>query len=140
MTKACKGQLLYTHDGHMAALLQWPDVEPYEHGWSRGLHMELAATARKTMMYSGPYYLDEQPGNMQRIFHHPIVSVPPNWIDTLQPRLAEIIEESGRTFLTLGPVEPVDDNGTPRLLQLRWVKMEPNNATEPPAGVFSMAL
>lgn len=140
MGNKCKGLLFYSHDGYMAALIQWPDVEPYKVKWTQGTTSELANAAQKSMMYSGRYYLDEQPGNLQKVLHHPLVSIPPNWIETIQLRVAEMTEGGGKTFLTLGPEQPVDDIGTKRFHRLEWQKLERNDATRPPAGARELQL
>src|ERR1700744_1777907 len=70
MGKEAKGQIMYTNDGYMAALLQDGDVKPFEQGWKHGNTEELADAAKKTMAYAGPFYLDEETCEPQKIVHH----------------------------------------------------------------------
>ena len=106
MGKDSKGQIVYSNDGYMAALLQWGDIKPFEQGWNKGTTEEWAIAAKKTMAYAGPYYLDEKPGKPQTIVHHAQLSMHPNLIETLQVRCAEFITEGGRDYLMLGPACP----------------------------------
>ncbi|KAK4946794.1 hypothetical protein LTR10_014296 [Elasticomyces elasticus] len=135
MGEQCKGQIVYTHDGYMTAVLQWGDVEPYERGPTRGTTRELANAGKKTMSYCGPFYLDEQPGNKQKIIHHAKIALPPNWISTLQLRLAEMTEEDGQVFLTLGPEALLEHKGVKRDVRLKWRKLPPNDTSKVPREV-----
>ncbi|KAK5200131.1 hypothetical protein LTR99_004927 [Exophiala xenobiotica] len=129
MGKECKGQIMYTEDGYMAAILQWNAVEPYEPDWTQGTTRELANAAKKTLAYCGPFYLDERPGNKQTLLHHAKISLPPNWINTIQLREAELTAaENGQLFLTLGPRECLVHKGVQRIVRLKWRKL-PHNQT-----------
>jgi len=46
------------------------------------------------------------------VFHHTQASLPPNWIGTTILRLAELSDESGQPYLTLGPEDLVEHNGS----------------------------
>ncbi|KAI1611081.1 Lipocalin-like domain-containing protein [Exophiala viscosa] len=132
MGENCKGQIVYTNDGYMAALLQWGDVEPYKDGSKRGTTQELADAAKKTMSYCGPFHLDEQPGNKQKIIHHAKIALPPNYINTLQLRVAEMTEDDGQLFLTLGPEGLTEDKGVKRIVRLKWRKLPQNDTSKAP--------
>ncbi|EXJ84245.1 hypothetical protein A1O3_04912 [Capronia epimyces CBS 606.96] len=127
MGQACKGQIMYSHDGYMAAVLQWNYVQPYQTDWLRATAQEFANAGKKTMAYSGPFYLDEQPGNRQTLLHHAKISIPPNWVDTFQLRVAKMTEENGQLILTLGPESPIEVNGIERIFRLRWRKCPRND-------------
>ncbi|EHY53125.1 hypothetical protein ABEF92_003367 [Exophiala dermatitidis] len=132
MGEACKGQIMYSEDGYMAAVLQWGYVESYQTDWFHASMEEFANAGRKTMAYCGPFYLNEQPGDHQRVFHHAEISIPPNWNDTIQLRLAQMTEEGGETILTLGPECPMQQDGVSRVLRLRWHKLPRNESTKAP--------
>ncbi len=132
MGKTGKGRIMYTADGYMAALLQCDDVMPYKADWMHGTMSELADAAEKTMSYCGPFYLEERPGNRQKILHHAKISLPPNWLNTFQLRLAEMTREGGQLFLTLGPQEPMEMEGVKRTLRLRWRKAARNEPSNVP--------
>ncbi len=68
MGKESKGQIIYSNDGYMAALLQWGDLKSFDKGWNNGTTEEWASAAKKTMAYAGPYYLDEvrTPNNLDQ--------------------------------------------------------------------------
>ncbi|EXJ55927.1 hypothetical protein A1O7_08858 [Cladophialophora yegresii CBS 114405] len=145
MGKDAKGQIMYTHDGYMAALLQAGDLRPFEHDWNHGTTEELAAAAKKTMAYGGPFYLDEEgprpePGTPRTIIHHAQISMHPNLIDTLQVRRAELFQEDGHEYIMLGPESPTEWEGTRRLLRLKWRKRDQNNATKPPREARELKL
>ncbi|EXJ78498.1 hypothetical protein A1O1_08899 [Capronia coronata CBS 617.96] len=133
MGSACKGQIMYSEDGYMAAVLQWGYVEPYKTDWIRATTEEFADAGRRTMAYSGPFYLDEQSRDSQEILHHAKISIPPNWVDTVQLRQAEMTEEHGETILTLGPKFPMEHDGMKRILRLRWRKCPRNDTRKAPA-------
>ena len=132
MGKAARGQIMYSQDGYMAAVLQDESVEPYERDWTRGTTRELANVAKQTNAYCGPFSLDEQPGNKQKVIHHAQIAVPPNWAGTSQLRLAEMIDEDGEKFLILGPEWALEVKGIKRILKLKWRKRPVNDITQPP--------
>ncbi|OCT45173.1 hypothetical protein CLCR_06345 [Cladophialophora carrionii] len=140
MGNDAKGQIMYSSDGYMAALLQEGNLKPFEHHWKHGNTEELATAAKKTMAYGGPFYLDEDPGKPQTIVHHAQISMHPNLINTLQVRRAELIQEDGREGLILGPESPSEWEGTQRLLRLKWRKRSQNNATKPPHDARELKL
>lgn len=135
MGRACKGQIMYSEDGYMAAVLQWGDVEPYDAGWTQGTTRELANAGKKTMAYCGPFHLVQQPGKNPILLHHAKISLPPNWIDTIQLRLAEKTERDGRDILTLGPEELLEHKGVKRVVRLEWRKMLDNDTSKLPRQV-----
>ncbi len=116
----------------MAAILQSSDVEPYEPDWTQGTTRELANAAKKTLSYCGPFYLDEKPGNKQTLLHHAKISLPPNWINTIQLREAELEVDNGQYFLTLGPRECLVHKGIQRIVWLRWRKLPRNETSNLP--------
>ncbi|KIW64682.1 hypothetical protein PV04_09600 [Phialophora macrospora] len=132
MGEDAKGQIIYSDDGYMAALLQEGGLKPFEHDWKHGSTEELATAAEKTMAYGGPFYLDEEPGKPQTVVHHAQISMHPNLINTLQVRQADLFQEDGRDHMLLGPESPTEWEGTQRLLVLKWRKRSQNNATQPP--------
>lgn len=132
MGEQCKGQIVYSANGYMAAVLQWGDIEAYEDDRARGTTRELANAGKKTISYSGPFYLDEQPGNKQKILHHAKVSLPPNWINTIQLRLAEMTEQDGQLFLTLGPEALLEHKNVKRVVRLKWRRLPKNDTSKAP--------
>jgi hypothetical protein len=132
MGKGCKGQIMYNNDGYMAAVLQRGDVEPYEAGWTRGTTRELANAGKKTMSYCGPFYVVEQPGKNPILLHNATISLPPNWINTIQLRLAEKTEKDGQVFLTLGPQDLLEHKGVKRVVRLEWRKKRRNDTSKLP--------
>ncbi|KIY04054.1 uncharacterized protein Z520_00746 [Fonsecaea multimorphosa CBS 102226] len=140
MGKECKGQIMYSNDGYMAALLQEADLKPSDHDWKEGTTEELAYAAKKTLAYCGPFYLDETRGKQQKIVHHAQMSVPANWINTLQIRCADLFEEDGQDYIILGPESPTEWQGVKRLLRLKWRKLTQNDATQPPADAKELKI
>jgi hypothetical protein len=140
MGQDAKGQIMYSNDGYMAALLQEGGLKPFEHDWKHGTVEELADAAKKTMAYGGPFYLDEEPGRPQTIVHHAQISMHPNLINTLQVRLADLRQEDGHDYIMLGPESPIEWEGTERVLCLKWRKRPQNNATQPPHGARELKL
>ena len=138
--KEAKGQIMYSNDGYMAALLQWGDLKPFEKGWNNGTTEEWATAAKKAMAYAGPFYLDEEAGKPQTIVHHAQLSMHPNLIDTLQVRCADIIREDGQDYIILGPASPTEWEGCIRILRLKWQRRSLNNATQPPPGAKELKL
>lgn len=132
MGPACKGQITYNEDGYVAAVLQWAHVMPYKTDWLRATTEEFADAGKKTMAYSGPFYLEEQPGDRQKVLHHAKISIPPNWVDTVQLRLAEMSEEDGKVVLTLGPESPIEHSGAKWILRLKWRKCPRNETSKTP--------
>lgn len=133
MKKDARGMIIYTADGHMSAQLQFPDIPPYSGGAFQGSEKEFATSARKTMAYTGPFYLEEVPGNKQLLFHHMSLSQPPNWLGDTQLRLAEMRDEGKEgLFLTLGPETNTVDKGVERVVKLRWRKMGDNSGAKVP--------
>lgn len=132
MTKHCKGIIIYSGDGYMSAQLQVLDIQHYAKGWRQGSQEELAQAAKKTMAYTGPFYLEEVPGTKQTLYHHMDISVPPNWIDGTQIRLAEMVEEDGLQYLYLGPSTPTENNGVSRDIRLKWRRLKDNTGAKPP--------
>ncbi|KIW86309.1 hypothetical protein Z517_01705 [Fonsecaea pedrosoi CBS 271.37] len=140
MGKECKGQIMYSKDGYMAALLQEADLESFDHDWKDGTTQELANAAKKTIAYCGPFYLDEEHSKQQKIVHHAQISVHPNWINTLQIRCADMFEEDGRDYIMLGPESPTEWQGVKRLLRLKWRKLTQNDAAQPPADAKELKI
>ncbi|EXJ63407.1 uncharacterized protein A1O5_11456 [Cladophialophora psammophila CBS 110553] len=138
MGKECKGQIMYSNDGYMAALLQEADLKSFDRDWKEGTTQELANAAKKTIAYCGPFYLDEEDGKPQKIVHHAQISVQPNWINTLQIRCADLFEEDGQDYIILGPECPTEWEGVKRLLRLTWRKLSQNDAAEPPADAKAL--
>ena len=127
--------IIYTASGHMSAQLQFPSssIPTYSGGAHKGTEAEFADAARKTMAYSGPFYLEEVPGNRQRLFHHMDLSLPPNWVGETQLRVAEMRDEGeDGLFLTLGPEANVTDRGVERVVRLRWRKVGDNSSAKVP--------
>ena len=136
MKKNAKGMIIYTADGHMSAQLQFPDLPSYSGGPFHGSEKEFAESARKTMAYTGPFYLEEVPGDNQRLFHHMSLSQPPNWLGDTQLRIAEMSDEGKEGFvLTLGPESNTVDKGVERVVKLRWKKVEDNSGAKVPKDV-----
>ena len=128
--------IIYTADGHMSAQLQFPDIPPYSGGPFQGSEKEFAYSARKTMAYTGPFYLEEVSGNKQRLFHHMSLSQPPNWLGDTQLRLAEMSDEGNEgLFLILGPEKNTVDRGVERVVKLRWKKMDDNSDAKVPKNL-----
>lgn len=120
----------------MSAQLQFPDVPPYAGGPFQGTEKEFAESGRKTMAYAGPFYLEEVPGDKQRLFHHMSLSQPPNWLGDTQLRMAEMRDEGGEgLFLILGPEKNTVDKGVERVVKLRWRKVEDNSGARVPKDV-----
>jgi hypothetical protein len=140
MGQNAKGQILYTNDGYMAALLQVGNLAPWQSDWKNGSTEELANAARGTMAYGGPFYVDEEPGRPLKIVHHVQISMHPTLTNTLQIRCAELVEENGRDYIILGPESPTEWNGVQRLLRLKWQKRPENHATQPPANTRELKL
>jgi hypothetical protein len=56
----------------------------------------------------------------------------PNWLGNTQRRLMQITEEGGDRFLTLGPEAASLVEGEMRVAQLRWRRLQDNQASAPP--------
>jgi hypothetical protein len=134
MKKGALGMIIYSPEGHMSAQLQVPNIPPYSGGAFQGSEKEFAESARKTMAYTGPFYLEEVPGNKQRLYHHMSLAQPPNWLGDTQLRLAEMSDEREEgLFLTLGPEGNTVDGEVERVVRLRWRKMEDNSGAKVPS-------
>ena len=140
MGKDAKGQIMYSNDGYMSALIQCGDLQPFENGWNNGTTEEWAIAAKTTMAYGGPFYLDEASGKPQTIVHHAQISMHPNLVDSSQVRCADIIQEDGHDYIILGPELPTQWEGTMRLLRLKWQRRPQNNAVRPPPGAKELKL
>jgi hypothetical protein len=87
--------------------------------------------ARKTMAYSGPFYLKEVPGLKQRLFHRMDLSLPLNWVGQMQLRAVEMRdEEVDGLVLTLGPEASVIHRGLKRAVRLRRKKAGDNSSAK----------
>ena len=103
------GRAIFSKDGYVSAYIQARDITPYSGGRYGGSRQdELADAARKSINYTGPFFLDEKPGTMkQRIEYDVQMSLPPNWKHTTEVRLLEMWEEDQEWYLSLGLEEPV---------------------------------
>lgn len=128
------GQIMYSSDGYMSVVLQCRHIERFDGRWCEGTNEEYGTVGRKTFAYAGPYYLDENtsPFEHQTIVHNIEFAVHPNLIGFSQVRCAEIEEEDGHEYLTLGPTHLVFMQGAKRICKLRWRKRTENTATHPP--------
>lgn len=136
MKSDARGMIFYTASGHMSAQLQFASIPPYSGGPLQGTEAEFANAARKTMAYCGPFYLEEVPGNKQRLYHHMSLALPPNWLGDTQLRVAEMRDEGAEgLFLTLGPESNIQDRGVERVVRLRWKKVADNSGARVSADV-----
>ncbi len=124
MGKDCTGRLIYTQDSFMSVMIQSENVPSYQQSWLAGTTTEYATAAASTLSYSGTYELGSQQGDDGKVLHRIRESIPPNWRNSTQERLREFSLEDGRVILTLGPEEVVEMDGEPRILRLRWERME----------------
>lgn len=139
-----RGQLIYSPDGYMSALLQEQDIEPYAKDWKSGTTEEMANAAKKTMAYGGPFYIEhieedkDKRFKKERIVHQVRVGLPANLVNTLQVRSIHLrdsdsdIDLCGGVLLEMGPVELVEWEGKTYDLHLYWRKLVQNNATQAP--------
>ena len=132
--KTCNGKVFYTDDGYMSAFLQSSDIKPYKSYPTHSTVDELAAAASQTIAYCGVAYINEQPGTKKTtIVHHCHFSLPPNMNDTVQTRVAELVEENGEEVLILQPATPfLFDDGIRRIHRLKWKRAPRNESTTPP--------
>lgn len=135
MGKEPRGLIMYTADGYMSCQQQEPGATPYSgsRDFADGTDKELAETARRYLAYSGPFYLDETPGETPKLWHGMTVSLIPNWIGNVQPRTARIQEENGTKYLTLSPGKPSLSRGEMRLVEIKWKKLKANTTARPPS-------
>ncbi|KAK6384406.1 hypothetical protein LTS17_001969 [Exophiala oligosperma] len=125
--KNCKGQIMYTDDGYMSVIIQSDDNNACKSDKVDGTKEDTADAASKTLCYNGPFYFNEKKSTL---LHHAKIGLPLDWHDTIQVRAAEMREIEGHVYLTLGPVEPIEQNGVRRLVRLLWKKLpqnEPNS-------------
>jgi len=127
------GNIMYSEDGYMAAMLQRPEVPKYTPGPLKGTPEQYQQAGAKTQSYHGPFYLDEKEDGTVKLFHHMIVSLPTNWIGETQVRWCQMWEEGGRLFMKLGPgYNYTTEDGIERRVEVGWRKREANTRTAPP--------
>lgn len=113
------GIIMYTPDGYMSAQLGIADRKCFGSGDPyAGTPQEYEAAGKTYIAYSGPFYLDEGRGLLE---HEMFVSFFPNWRGQRQVRVAHIDD-----MLHLAPDQPMPFNGTMKLANLSWKRLEPN--------------
>jgi hypothetical protein len=113
------GLIIYTPDGYMSAQLMTRGRPPYAAADPQGgTCEEESAAARGYLAYSGPFSVDEKIGIVR---HHASVSLFPNWIGSVQERIAQLDGD----ILTLSSA-PMTYEGTRRTPRLVWRRAEPN--------------
>jgi 3-hydroxyacyl-CoA dehydrogenase len=135
MGPECKGIIMYSPDGYMSAQLQKPGQPQFAvNDLNGGTTQELVEAGRNYLAYTGPFYLDENQDSASPpvLKHHMTNSSFPNWLGNTQRRLMQIIEEGGDRFLTLGPEAASLVEGEMRVAQLRWRRLQDNQASAPP--------
>lgn len=111
----------------MSVIIQSDDIDACKSDKADDTTRDTADVASKTMCYCGPFYFNEK---KSILLHHAKIGLPLEWHDTIQVRAAEMKEIDGHVYLTLGPVEPLEQNGIRRLVRLLWKKLpqnEPNS-------------
>ncbi|KIW21449.1 hypothetical protein PV08_02029 [Exophiala spinifera] len=132
MGQNCKGQITYTDDGYMSVIIQSDDIDASKSGKADSTMKDTTDDASKTLCYCGPFYFNEK---KSLLLHHAKVGLPLEWHDTIQVRAAEMREIDGNVYLTLGPAEPLEQNGIRRLVRLLWKKLPQNEPNSFSAGV-----
>ena len=129
--KNAQGIIIYTADGYMSAQLQRPGQIPFKvndlHG---GTPEEWSKAGENYVAYTGPYYVDET-GGEPIIQHHMTNCSFPSWLGNTQRRLVKIMEEGGEKYLTLGPESASTIMGEQRITQLKWRRLDDNQASQP---------
>ncbi|OJJ46788.1 hypothetical protein ASPZODRAFT_16538 [Penicilliopsis zonata CBS 506.65] len=118
-----QGMITYTADGIISAHLMRPGAPPHLdtgalHG---GTDEERARSLQHSLAYAGFYSVsprEEDPGHLI-VRHRVVISSFPNWLGTVQARLATI-RPATRTHLVLETEKPVHVEGTWRRLILTW--------------------
>ena len=134
MGKEAKGLIIYSSDGYMSAQQQSPGALKYTgtREVNDGTDEELAESARRYIAYSGPFYLEEKPGEAPKLWHGMTVSMIPNWIGHAQARTVRIDVEDGEKILTLSPGQPGVSGGVMRKTEIKWRKMKDNSSSSSP--------
>jgi hypothetical protein len=110
-----RGLLIYTENGFMSGQLMSASRPQWRSDLPRKASTEEKALAFDTYLsYCGTY---EQHGD--RVIHHVMTSLIPNWVGTDQIRLMQL----DGNLLTLS-VPPVPDKGKTRTVQLTWRRTE----------------
>ena len=133
MGEEAVGQIMYTNDGYMAALLQEGNLKPFDRGWKNGNVEELASAARKTMAYGGAYYVDEETWKASK--NRPLrrdQHVPKPDQHLANPMRRAAPKRTAKTTSYLVLKLPIEWEGVQRLVRLKWQKRSQNTATHPP--------
>jgi hypothetical protein len=110
-----RGLLIYTENGFMSGQLMSASRPLWSSDLPRKASTEEKALAFDTYLsYCGTY---EQHGN--RVIHHVMTSLIPNWVGTDQIRLMQL----DGNLLTLS-VPPIPGKGKMRTVQLIWSRLE----------------
>jgi hypothetical protein len=91
-----QGILTYTSDGFMSANMMKPGAKPHENSSPHGGTMEENANSlQHTWAYAGTYTIGDNSGYPDRLVveHSVQVSSHPNWVGTVQSRLATFTED-----------------------------------------------
>lgn len=145
MTPHATGIVMYTPDGYVSVQLQLPGQARFSSAdISGGTDEERAEAFRRYLGYTGPYYVDERESENEGesksetekerrtkpvLRHEMSIASFPNWMGSVQSRIAEISED--RTELTLRTAEPVECAGAMRHGVLKWRRLPRNVPTEP---------
>jgi hypothetical protein len=136
MGENAQGIIMYTPDGYMSAQLLSPGQKPFNEDRSGGPEAEWATFGRRSVGYTGQFFLDEKGDEQRRpiLMHHMRVSSSPSLLGDTQRRMVRITEESDGRYLNLGLESPIEMKGEKRVVVVRWRRM-PNNSqgTTPPA-------
>ena len=115
-----EGIILYTPDGYMSAQFCPPgrndlaSNDPFD-----ASEHEYKEAGKTYFAYSGPFYVDEARGLLE---HEMFVSFFPNWRGQRQVRTCRIEGD----MLYLAPDVPVNFNGSMKLANRAWKRVNPN--------------
>ncbi|KEF50874.1 uncharacterized protein A1O9_13076 [Exophiala aquamarina CBS 119918] len=111
MGEDCEGHLMYAEGGHMSVTILRKE----------GTSSESADIAANTLTYAGGFGFSNLVEDPKMIMHYVgDTSVPRN--KTLQ-RVVNLSWEDRKTFLTLSPEDPIQMEGTDRMLEVKWQKL-----------------
>ncbi|KAJ9658180.1 hypothetical protein H2198_003885 [Neophaeococcomyces mojaviensis] len=132
-TEHINGNIIYSDDGYMGALIQRPDIPKFTLGPLQGTAEQYEKASSGTQGYHGPFYLEEKADGQVKLFHKMIVSLPTNWTGETQVRWCQMWEEDGRLYMKLGPDFNITfDDGVERKVEVGWRKREANTRITPP--------
>jgi hypothetical protein len=138
------GIIMYTPDGYLSVQIHNPPPPPPppEETPRQSLDVDVtdaqwADIGSRSSTYTGPFYLDEEPGDAEGrpiLLHHMRVSNLPWLLGKVQRRLVSFRDESDGRHLLLRVDGLMDVRGEQRRVELDWRKLPQNRAKGAPVG------